>query len=71
MTSRLIRIFLLALLIWSVACFLMWCIGITLYSYFNGFYYSLGWNDIKTIAKLTLVISASYTFIAWLNIHRS
>lgn len=68
MISRLIRIFLLAIVIWTVACALMWGVGIMLNSYFNKFSYSPGWNDIKTIAKLTMVISLAYTFIAWIKI---
>ncbi|SFI85126.1 hypothetical protein SAMN05192543_104462 [Paraburkholderia megapolitana] len=71
MIFRLIRVFLLAFLIWMVACSLMWGVGAILYSYFNGLSYSLRWSDIKSIVKLTLIISFAYTFLAWLSIGRS
>jgi hypothetical protein len=62
--AKILKIFTICAAIWIPSCTIMWVIGILFYSYaYNITDYDFGIFDIRSILKLSLIISIFYTAI--------
>jgi hypothetical protein len=67
MIIRLATVFLCTACIWLVACSIAWFGGSYAYAAFNGLHYSLGWGDVVSVIRITILIAATVTLITWVK----